>query len=392
MTPPASRLRLRGFALLMTLVVVLLVSAYVTEVFFATGLELRAVQTFKDSQRAQELARAAFKVAQIGLLLDEVEFFKSFAQMQSLLTVASLPWEDGLLIDLRIEPLDARFNLNEFVNIQPGQSFERARWGLFLHILRDAMPPAPTGAAAAGAPPPPSDYDIGNLYAALFDWIDQDTVPYTELTGVQGAEAAAYHDRNPEYEPRNGPLTRLAEIRLVRGVAQGAFPWQVWEERFAVLPPRGAGKLYPERLNVNRATHDEIVAFLQRREMDGAVLDAIVRTPAFKDIQEAINTYAANAAEIADVLLPLDTLPGTPRVVYTDATLKAKLGTPELAAVKVNANYVAQVFSTYDEFYRIALTTEVNGVQARLEAVLNVPRNAANRTGTSSKVLFYTLH
>ena len=41
-----------GFALLMALVVVLLLSAFITEYFFNTGLELWSMQTFKDAAQA----------------------------------------------------------------------------------------------------------------------------------------------------------------------------------------------------------------------------------------------------------------------------------------------------------------------------------------------------
>ncbi|MBA4105528.1 MAG: hypothetical protein C0485_07195 [Pirellula sp.] len=48
---------------------------------------------------------------------------------------------------------------------------------------------------------------------AILDWLDADVSPRTN-----GAEAEAYAQATPPYEPRNGPIANLDELLLVRGV------------------------------------------------------------------------------------------------------------------------------------------------------------------------------
>ena len=48
---------------------------------------------------------------------------------------------------------------------------------------------------------------------AILDWLDADVSPRTN-----GAEAEAYAQATPPYEPRNGPIADLDELLLVRGV------------------------------------------------------------------------------------------------------------------------------------------------------------------------------
>ena len=94
--------RPRGIALLMALAVVMLLTVFMSEYFFATGLELRAMTTYREAQQARSLAKAVFKVVQIGMFQDEVDFFKGYRQVAELLQFAAVPWADGLLISLEV--------------------------------------------------------------------------------------------------------------------------------------------------------------------------------------------------------------------------------------------------------------------------------------------------
>ena len=369
MIPRPAR-RPRGIALVLTLVVVLLVTMFVSEFFFSTGLELRSLQTYQETHRARSLARSAFKVVLIGLMKDEADFFQAYRQLEQLLQLAAVPWEDGLLIDLKVQPLDALYNLNELYNIKPDSAFEQVRWLLFASTLDQVLLPAPDG---VGPPAPPEEALVKELYSAFTDWIDSDHIPYLQL-GTQGGENDAYFDHEPEIAVKNAPLDQLTEIRLVKGVVESRIPWSEWEARFAALPKRGSGASpYPEKLNVNYATREEIVRFLEARQVVGDLNDASV-----EDLQKALNEYANHAQSIAEVLVPLEGGHST----LTEAAINAALST----IPGINAKYAKQVFSTFNQYYRVRLTTEVNDVQARLEAVLFVERNP-NRTGKDLSIL-----
>src|SRR3972149_3181589 len=115
--PPFAR---RGIALVMTLVVVLLITPLLAQFGFTTSLELRSLQTQKETMQARALARSAFKAVQGSLLQDESDFLFGYRQLQGGVALSAVPWEEGLLTKLEIEPLDPLFNLNRLAKARGG--------------------------------------------------------------------------------------------------------------------------------------------------------------------------------------------------------------------------------------------------------------------------------
>ena len=146
---PASS-RAGRVAMLMAMTVLMLLTMFMAEMFFSTGLELRSMATYREGQQARGMARSVLRVVQIGLLMDEAEFFKGSRQVAQLLDGGvSLPWDDGLLISLKIEPQDHLYNLNQRGDIQQGEQNDIARGLLFMNMLRDldvpgALPDSPS--------------------------------------------------------------------------------------------------------------------------------------------------------------------------------------------------------------------------------------------------------
>jgi type II secretory pathway component PulK len=373
---PDNAPRPRGVALLMALSVVMLLTLFMSEYFFSMGLELRSMTTFKESMQARNLARAAFKAVITGLRLDEAVFFQGYDRMSQLLQVASLPLEDGLLVALRITPLDSLFNINDLAKIRVGTDQDLVNRIKFWNTLKDLQVPA----AEPDQPPEAlTNQTISALYAALHDWVDSDDVDYTGFSGVRGAEADAYFSTEPEVAIKNVPLDRLTEIRLVRGVADSRIPWPVWEDRFCGLPSRTikSDELFSERINVNRATSEEIIRFLNYHAFEG------VENLADPTIQKGINAYVDQAEQIATLFAPLE----GERQIYN----KSSMG-QALKQLGFDDNYgVNYLFSTVDQWYRVVLTTEVNGVQATLKALVHVPRNPETRIGSKVEVPWWSL-
>ena len=207
-----------GIALILALVVVMLLTAFMTEFFFSTGLELRSLRTFKDAAQARSLARLAFKAVQVGMLADELDFFANYRNLEKVLTHAAIPWQEGLLVELKIIPQDGLFNLNELENLRDNTEPDRLRWNLFLNTLADLEVPS----ELAGLPQEPlAEQALGEIYAALVDWIDGgDNASYQGASGSVGAEQATYLSSEPEVQIKNGQLDRLSEIRLVVTLTQ----------------------------------------------------------------------------------------------------------------------------------------------------------------------------
>jgi general secretion pathway protein K len=62
----------------------------------------------------------------------------------------------------------------------------------------------------------PSDGDV--IVDSILDWIDTD-----DLTRVNGAESDYYLSLSPPYHAKNGPLDRVEELLLIRGVTPDLF-------------------------------------------------------------------------------------------------------------------------------------------------------------------------
>ena len=333
------------------------------------------MQTFKDAAQARSLARLAFKAVQIGLLSDEIDFFATQERLEQVLSVSAIPWQEGLLLKLAVVPQDSLFNLNE-LDIKDGSPRDQVRWNLFLNILSqlDVPPEFPELPSA-----PLGESRLGDIYSALVDWIDKGDVSYQGASGGVGAEVEVYLSEEPEVDIKNGQLDRLSEIRLVRGVVDSRIPWEAWQARFAVLPKSKAGKLYPETLNVNLASREEIVDYLEQRGLDANLGSTDNPT------QKAINKYADNAQDIAELLVPESPLES--RTKYNKNSLEEKLG--QLKG-SIDSRTAPELFSFFSQHYRVQITTEFNEVEARLDALVNVPRNVL-RIGTTAKVLHITL-
>lgn len=388
--------RPRGIALVMALVVVLLLTTYMSEVFFSSGLEMRAMSNFRDAQVARGYARSAFTALRTGLLQDEAAFFQGYRQLEALLNVTPVPFEDGMLLRLRVQPLDHLYNINQIGrNIRQNTDEDRVRWEFFFNSLQDLnVPPEPPLEEAV---PLPAE-TIQQLYAAVWDWNDRDQEPYTGFPGLNGAEAGAYFDAEPAYTPKNAALDRLSELRLVRGVAESRVPWPEWEARFAALPREQPVQYYiTEQVNVNVASRQEIVSFLERVRVTSPLESANN-----DQVRQGINAYAERAEEIADALVggpgdageaqqpqqtPFDAQFGRQRPVYDQAEL-----TTALRDLGFDDQYgTNELFSVVNEYYRVTVTTRAGDVRATLRAVLHVPRNEADRTGERTEVLWATL-
>jgi len=376
MSAPKAPRRPRGIALLMSLAVVLLLTAYISESFFSTGLELRALETFKEAGQARNLAMLALRTVEIGLLKDELDFMEGYQLLARRMQFTAIPWRGGFLVQLEVSPLDSLYNLNQLSGPVVDSPEEIVRRTLFFRILQKI---SLSNGELLREQEPLSEEVIRPLYAALFDWIDRDDITYHGFPGYPGAEQDAYFSSHPEPKVRNGLLNRLTEIRLVRGVMESGISWSQWEAYFSEPLPPKPGVFYPEKLNVNLASHTEIVDFLKMRQFSDP--DTLGGAAAVE--QKSINAYAENAEEIALVLVPEE----GERLRFNMASLKEEL---KNKVPTVNSKIADKVFSTFNQFYRVRITTAMNDVEARLEVVLHVPRTAA-RTGTRVEVLQFRM-
>ena len=365
-----------GIALIMTLMIVLLMSTFLAEFIFSSGVDLRGVHNMQASQQARNLARSAFRALEIGLQMDEVDFYAGYRELEPLLALGAVPFEDGLLVALDVQPLEGLYNVNELDSRQ-GTPQDSTRWQYFYNVMSRLTLPA---TSPDQAPESLRDEDIAAVYAAIVDWVDADEVNYTSLSGYTGAEQADYLLHEPEVRVKNGLLDRLDELRVIRGVAEMGLPWETWRSVFTATPKRTppAGWPFGEQVNVNTATRLEMLAFLE-----GMRMQTLTQTAQFNDAIQDINAYADRAEEVVRWLVPDD----APRPVYTKATLAERI--KELQGL--NEKRADLVFTTIGHLYRIRIVTEYGGVQARLDAVVQASRDSKTRMASSVEVLHIAL-
>ncbi|MFI5399661.1 MAG: hypothetical protein ACHQZQ_01240 [SAR324 cluster bacterium] len=380
------RLRSRpGVALLLALTVVVVLTAFLSELFIDTGLETRAVANFRDSDQAQALARSAFKEMEEALKTESEQTLQfGIIRLDALLQVAAAPFEEGLLTGMQVTSLDGLYNVNQLGQQQPGSSQDTLRWALF----RNAIAAIPMPNDSQGQPLPAlSERQVAALYGALVDWIDADDTEYVAL-GTPGAERRAYGNDNPEYDIKNAPLDRLEEMRLVRGFAPAHLPWAEIEKRFSALPKAAStGDYISEKLDVNLASREEIARFLREREVDDAkVLD----DTALGEPQKNVNDLAAHADAIAAAIVP----EGMDHPYLKDtAALQAALASAGVSATggPITASALNRVFSTCSKYLRVQASVDVHGTVSTLDALMQVTRPAPCGAASKVEVLRITL-
>jgi len=383
--PAAALRRTRpGIALLLALAVVVVLTAFLSELFLDTGLETRAVANFRDSDQAQSLARSAYKALERALKTQsEQDFAFGYFRLAALMKLSGVPFESGLLTRMDVSSLDGLFDVNSLATIRPGTSQDLQRWAEFRNLV-SSIPIAPE--ADGKVVPPITERQLAAYYGALVDWVDSDDVEYIAL-GIPGAERRDYTNSNPEYEIKNAPLDILEEMRLVRGYPDLNLPWSEVEKRFVVLPPSTSAQPGQELLDVNLAPREQIVQFLTDHRIDDA---KVIEDATLGAAQKANNDLADEAEAIAAVIAP----DGMDRPYFKDiSTLLTALqaGGVSVQSGAITGGQLSQLFSTCSQNLRIRATVDVNGTKANLDAQIQVARGAGCAAATKVTLVRYTL-
>lgn len=194
----------RGVALLTTLLV--LVFMMVITLDFGNVIRRNLTGSAYSMTRIdlQQRARSAVSLARSVLFTDQ-----QTNQHDSLLDLwANHPWlkqqtdllfDDGT-IDLAIDDHSGRLQINALIT--SGGEFEPEQKNRLLRLLTTVE---------IGVSPEEAE----QILDAIKDWIDADD----EVTGF-GAESSWYQTLAAPYDCRNGPITSLDELTLVRGISR----------------------------------------------------------------------------------------------------------------------------------------------------------------------------
>jgi general secretion pathway protein K len=292
----------RGVALLVTMMALALMTLLVMDFTTSASLGYRAAAGQANELRAEYLARSAVSV---GLSLLSTD-----AQQDALAKTPhdglDEPWAQpyppvplgGGLAQVSIADEARKLDINLLINPRTGQ-------------------PNPTYLAIAerlftnvGVSPA--------IIPAIVDWLDPDSI---ESPG--GAEADYYLQLIPPYEPRNGPMPTIGDLRMIRGVDDATFA--VLQQFLTVAPE--------PRVNINTASPEVIAALVPQLSNDTSTVKQIVQA---RTVQPFLNvTDVGNLAGLGDAGQPLMKLITTRSAYFT------------ITGIGVFANARRRIISTF---------------------------------------------
>lgn len=227
----------RGMVLLVVLLVVALLVTLLVEFAFSTLVDLRLAETYRDTTRANYLAKGGIRVGRI-ILKEDVNGYDGPDELWAQ-GVENYPVADGT-VSIRIEDHGGRLDLNRLVTAQGNvDPLFKDRYFRLLELLG-------------------SD-DPDTLVDSLIDWIDPD-----DDTEPAGAENGHYRSLAAPYNCKNGPLDNLEELSLIRGYNQ---------RMIAKLTPH-VTTYGMAKINVNTASREVLQSLAV--EMDQTVAETII--------------------------------------------------------------------------------------------------------------------
>ncbi|HEY5647925.1 MAG TPA: type II secretion system minor pseudopilin GspK [Nitrospiria bacterium] len=238
-----------GVILLITLVILVVLTALVVEFDYGTRIHLATAANFRDDVKAGYLAKAGISAGRALLQYDKQQP-RLYDGLDELWAQPIPPYPVGEgTVSFRIQDESGKLNINLLGSPDPGVP---GKWMPIWDRLVDKL-----------------DIQDKNIVAALMDWIDQDS-----NQTFNGAEDSFYLGLDPPYSPRNGPMASIGEIRLVKGVT-----FEVFEKLtkgcgggpcFTVAPTDGVN-LNTVSFEVCLALHDQLTdsacnALISQRE------------------------------------------------------------------------------------------------------------------------------
>ncbi len=191
----------RGFALLLSLLIIFLMVVIILEADFQVRADLRAAGNFRDDLKAFYLARSAVSAAE-ALLKDDTQNSNTYDGLDEFwaFPIPEYPLGDGFLSGSLVDE-ERKININFLVTknsggdrvVESGRKAQLERLFRLLEVDPELVDP-------------------------IVDWLDSDneTLPY-------GAEEGAYQGRDPSYSPANGPFETLQELHMVEGITDKVY-------------------------------------------------------------------------------------------------------------------------------------------------------------------------
>jgi general secretion pathway protein K len=262
----------RGVALLITLSVTTLLVTMALEYNRRARYDIIAASAARDYLTMTEMARAGVHVAMAILARDKTQNdtdtpMDDWASPQIITeALKTFPFEAGQ-VTLVIEDELGKIQVNALVNQPNGQQFnesQRTLWERFLQYYGDRKDLKLDFK---------DDREPQAIINSLKDWMDSGDDD--AITGLSGAETSYYKDKKPPYASRNGPLTDLNELLLVKGITPELYHGTRevpgiarYLTAYGMTPGEGTSFSFPGRINLTTAELPVLFALLPAENKD----------------------------------------------------------------------------------------------------------------------------
>jgi len=274
----------RGIALLVTMMALALMTLLVMDFTTSASLGYRSAAGHANEVRAEYLARSAVNVG-LSLLTTDAQLDSHARSPHDGLDE---PWAQpyppvplgGGLAEVSIADEARKIDINLLINPRTGQPNPE-----YLGIVQRLF----------------ANLNISpDIVPAIVDWLDPDSI---ESPG--GAEADYYLRLIPPYEPRNGPMPTIGDLRMIRGVDDATFA--VLQHYLTAAPE--------PRVNINTAPPEVIAALVPQLSNNQSMVKEIVQARTVQPF--LMTTDVGNLAGLGDAATPLMRLITTRSAYFT---------------------------------------------------------------------------
>jgi len=305
--------RRQGIAMVVVLWVIMVLSLLISGFAFRMHVETQVASFSRKELKAQMLARSGIEVARMELILhDKTPTDAGFDALNQ-----NWATNEDLYVDHELG--DGKYNVkvSDEERKLPVNRLSEIQW----HRLMDVLGVDPL------------DGDV--IVDSTLDWMDP-----TDLHRLNGADNSYYGSLVPSYKKKGGPLDRIEELLLVRGVTKEIFEGTPGDDKDPGRP--GLRDLLTTttsgQVNVNTASPEVLKALL-----------------GLDDQQTALVLARRDGA---------DGIPGTDDDVPFRST-----GEFIATVGRIDAQ-AAPLISVSSMFFRVQSTGECNGVKRTINAVL----------------------
>lgn len=266
----------RGIALLITLSITTILVAVALEYNRRARFTVISTAVARNRVNLSQMAAAGVHAAMAMLIKDKADstvdsMLEDWANPDRVSAVLDdIPFETGTLT-VSISDEMGKIQVNALINFPEGRQFSPSQVALWERFLT----------ALAGEENTDEDSQPVAIINSIKDWLDSGDDE--AITGLTGAESSYYQDLDPAYGCRNGPISDLEEMLLIKGITPELFygdgenpGMQRFLTVHGLTPGAGTAYSFPGRININTAEVSVLLALLPAEYADlAATFDEI---------------------------------------------------------------------------------------------------------------------